>query len=156
MGIIESIALMPVCTGSFTGCRSTTPGALNSSGRVSDDSIGGPPSTGWPSGLTMRPISCLADRHARDAPRTTHRLPLLHVLPVSEQRRSDVVLLEVQRDADDAVVELEHLHGDGALEPVDAGDAVAHLEHSADLGEVGLDGEVFDALLEDRGDLFRA
>jgi hypothetical protein len=51
------MALMPVCTGSFTGCRSTTPGALNSSGRVSADSIGGPPSTGWPSGLTMRPIS---------------------------------------------------------------------------------------------------
>ena len=78
------------------------------------------------------------------------------MLPVPEQRRSDVVLLEVERDADDAVVELEHLHGDGALEAVDAGDAVTDLEHGADLGEVGLDGEVLDALLEDGGDLFRA
>ena len=33
--VIESIALTPVCSGSFTGWRSTTPGALNSSGRVS-------------------------------------------------------------------------------------------------------------------------
>ena len=33
IGIIESIALIPVWSGSFTGWRSTTPGALNSSGR---------------------------------------------------------------------------------------------------------------------------
>ena len=98
----------------------------------------------------------LADGHARDAPGAAHRLALLHVLPVAEQRRADVVLLEVERDAGDAVVELEHLHGDGALEAVDAGDAVTDLEHGADLGEVGLDGEVLDALLEDGGDLFRA
>ena len=56
----------------------------------------------------------------------------------------------------DAVLELEHLHGDRALEAVDARDAVTDLEHGADLGEVGLDVEVLDALLEDRGDLFRA
>src|ERR671919_74487 len=43
IGIMESIALMPVWTGSFTGCRSTTPGALNSSGRRSLVLIGGPP-----------------------------------------------------------------------------------------------------------------
>ena len=32
--IIESIALIPVCSGSLTGWRWTTPGALNSSGRA--------------------------------------------------------------------------------------------------------------------------
>jgi hypothetical protein len=53
------------------------------------------------------------------------------------------------------VVELEHLHRDSALEAVDAADAVSDLQHGADLGEVGLDGEVLDALLEDGGDLFR-
>ena len=57
IGIIESMALMPVCTGSFTGWRSTTPGALNSIGRVSPVSISGPPSMAWPSGSTTRPIS---------------------------------------------------------------------------------------------------
>ena len=34
IGIIESIALMPVWSGSFTGWRLTTPGALNSSRRA--------------------------------------------------------------------------------------------------------------------------
>ena len=76
--------------------------------------------------------------------------------PVAEERRADVVLLEVEGDTSDAVVELDHLHRDRALEPVDARDAVADLEHGADLGEVGLDGEILDALLEDGGDLFRA
>src|SRR5215217_5287687 len=55
--VIESIALIPVISGSFTGWRSTTPGALNSSGRCSLDSIGGPPSSGLPSGSTIRPTS---------------------------------------------------------------------------------------------------
>ena len=57
IGIIESIAFRPVWSGSFTGWRSTTPGALNSSGRVSLAWSGGPPSMGLPSGSTMRPIS---------------------------------------------------------------------------------------------------
>ena len=45
---------------------------------------------------------------------------------------------------------------DRVLEAVDAGDAVADLEHGADLGQVGLDVELLDPLLEDRGDLFGA
>ena len=50
----------------------------------------------------------------------------------------DVVLLEVQREAGDAVVELELLDRDAAVEPVDAGDAVADLDDGADLLDVGL------------------
>ena len=53
--VIESIALTPVWSGSFTGWRSITPGALNSSGRRSDDSIAPAPSSGLPSGSTTRP-----------------------------------------------------------------------------------------------------
>jgi hypothetical protein len=55
IGIIESMALMPVWRGSFTGWRSTTPGALNSIGRRSVVSIAGPPSSAFPSGSTTRP-----------------------------------------------------------------------------------------------------
>jgi len=54
------------------------------------------------------------------------------------------------------VLELEHLERDGVLEPVDAGDPVAYLEHAPDLGEVGLHVVFLDPLLEDRGDLFGA
>src|SRR5438309_112541 len=55
MFVIESIALMPVWSGSFTGWRATTPGALNSSGRRSSASIAPRPSIGLPSGSTTRP-----------------------------------------------------------------------------------------------------
>src|ERR1044072_5105485 len=55
IGIIESIAFRPVCTGSFTGCRSITPGALNSSGRRSAALIRAPPARGVPSGSAVRP-----------------------------------------------------------------------------------------------------
>ena len=55
--VIASIDLMPVMSGSFTGWRATTPGALNSSGRLSVVSIGPRPSSGLPSGSTTRPSS---------------------------------------------------------------------------------------------------
>ena len=53
------------------------------------------------------------------------------------------------------MLELQHLQRDRVLKAVDAGDPVAHLEDVADLGQVGLDVELLDSLLEDRGDLFR-
>ena len=56
IGIIPSIALMPVISGSFTGCRSAMPGALPSSGMKSVVSIGPLPSMGSPSGFTTRPM----------------------------------------------------------------------------------------------------
>src|SRR5438270_6364419 len=55
--VIESIALIPVWSGSFAGWRSMTPGALNSSDRVSDALIGPFPSSGLPRGSTTRPSS---------------------------------------------------------------------------------------------------
>ncbi len=57
IGIIESTALMPVCIGSVTGWRCTTPGALNSAGRVSSVLTSPLPSSGLPSGSTIRPSS---------------------------------------------------------------------------------------------------
>ena len=98
----------------------------------------------------------VADGHAHDRAGAAHGLPLLHLLPLAEERDADVVLLEVERDPDDAVLELEPLERDAVLEAVDAGDAVADLQHRADLGQVGLDVVLLDPALEDRGDLFRA
>ena len=154
--VIESIALTPVWSGSFTGWRSTTPGALNSSGRRSLDSIGPPPSSGLPSGSTTRPSRPSPTGTLDDRAGALDRLALLDLLPLAEERDADVVLLQVERDPDDAVLELEPLERDAVLEPVHAGDAVADLEHGADLGEVGLDVVLLDPLLEDRGDLFGA
>ena len=153
--VIESIALIPVFSGSFTGWRWITPGALNSSGRIPLASIGPWPSSGLPSGSTTRPRSASPTGTEIDRAGAADGLALLHVLPLAEERDADVVLLEVEGDADDAVLELEPLERDAVLEAVHAGDAVAHLEHGADLREVGLDVVLLDPLLEDRGDLFR-
>src|SRR5438093_2088658 len=68
IGIIESIAFRPVCIGSLTGWRWTTPGALNSAGRVVSVSIGPLPSSGWPSGSTMRPSSASPTGTSRSLP----------------------------------------------------------------------------------------
>ena len=57
MGIIASIALIPVCSGSFTGCRTMIPGAADSTLRVVVARIGPMPSSGRPRGSTTRPIS---------------------------------------------------------------------------------------------------
>src|ERR1051326_4171856 len=152
--VIESIPLMPVCSGSFTGCRAITPGALNSSGRVSFVSIGPCPSSGLPSGSTTRPSS--ASPTGTLATRPVRRNGSLSRTCSPPPRSADVVLLEVEREPDDAVLEVEHLHRDGVLEPVDARDAVADLQHRADLRQVGLDVVLLDPRLEDLRDLFGA
>ena len=94
----------------------------------------------------MRPISASPTGTLATRPVRLTDVALLDLLPLAEERGADVVLLEVEREAGDAVLELEHLQRDGGLEAVDAGDAVADLEHGADLGEVGLDVELLDPL----------
>ena len=107
-----------------------------------------------PEGIDDAADQRVPDRDTRNLAGAADGLPFLDELPVAEERRADVVLLEVEGDAADAVLELEQLERDGVLEAVDAGDAVADLQHSAHLCEVGLDVVLLDPLLEDRGDLF--
>ena len=58
MGIMASIALIPVCRGWFTGCRKITPGALRSSGISYRSPVILPfPSMGSPRVLITRPRS---------------------------------------------------------------------------------------------------
>ena len=77
---MESIALIPVCSGAVTPWRSSTPGAIRSRGMVSEVSSGPRPSIGWPSASTMRPIDRLAGRNLGDAPGGADGVPLLEVL----------------------------------------------------------------------------
>ena len=55
MGIIASMALMPVWSGSFTGWRLMMPGATTSTGRLSSASISPLPSIGRPRASMTRP-----------------------------------------------------------------------------------------------------
>ena len=155
IGIIESIALMPVCSGSFTGWRSTTPGALNSSGRVCLVSSGGPPSMGLPSGSTMRPIS--SSPTGMLATRPVRRTGWPSLISCQSPNSAAPTLSSSRLKARPVTpCSSSSISIETAFEPVDAGDAVADLEDGADLGQVGLDGVLLDPLLEDRRDLFRA
>ena len=154
IGTIASIALRPVCIGSLTGLRSTTPGASRSISLNCFDAIGPLPSIGWPSALTTRPISA--------SPTGTEmmRLVRLTVSPsriagvVAEEHRADAFFFEVQRDAEHAVRELEHLAGHRLLDAVHARDAVADRDDGADFGDVDVDGIAADLVADDSGDLF--
>ena len=95
----------------------------------------------------------LAHRHLRDAARALHDVALADRAVLAEEHRADVVLLEVQHHADDVLREREQLPGHRPLEPVHAGDPVAHLDHPPDLGEIGLALELLDLASDDLADL---
>jgi hypothetical protein len=79
IGIMLSIALMPVCSGSLTGCRSAMPGACHSSGRRASASISPLPSRGRPTGSTTRPIS--ASPHGTDSSSPVRRTSMPSRMP---------------------------------------------------------------------------
>jgi hypothetical protein len=117
IGIIESIALMPVCSGSCTGWRSAMPGATMSILRVSVDGIAGPPSSGWPSGFTDAPITGVADGHFQQAAGRLDRVAFLDLEVVAEDDGADRVFFEVEDLAHRAVLELQQLAGHRARRP---------------------------------------
>jgi hypothetical protein len=82
--------------------------------------------------------------------------PSLISLAPPEQHRAHALLFEVERDAEHALPELEHLARHGALDAVDAGDAVADRDHAADFGDVDLDGVAAQLVANDLGDFVRS
>ena len=100
IGIIESIAFRPVCIGSFTGWRWTTPGRLEL-GRAHLGRSRRRPCrrAGCPSGSTMRPSSASPTGISSSWLGALDRVALDDLLPVAEQHGADVVGLEVQREA---------------------------------------------------------
>src|SRR5204862_5625678 len=76
----------------------------------------------------------------------------LDLAVIAEDHDADIVDLEVERHAANAVLELAHLAGLHIVEAVGAGDAVADREHLPDFRDLGLLAEILDLLLEDRGD----
>ena len=154
IAVIESIALSPVYIGSFTGWRLDDARCLELERAALRRLDRAEPVERVAERVDDAAEQARPDRNAHDLAGAAHRLALRDVLPLAEERDADVVLLEVERDAGHAVLELEPLERDAVLEAVDAGDAVADLEDAADLREVGLDVELLDSILEDRGDLF--
>ena len=94
----------------------------------------------------------LADGHRDDAAGPLHRVAFLDLAVLAEQHGADAVLLEVQRDPEDAVRELDHLARHRPLDAVHARDAVADRHDRADLGHVHVDGVAADLVADDLGD----
>ena len=99
------------------------------------------------------PKKALPGGHRQDAARALHGLPLADVDVGAEDDDADRVLLEVQREAERPVLEFDHLARHRVPETVGAGDAVADLEHGADLVDAEVDVEGLDLLPDDRADL---
>jgi hypothetical protein len=79
----------------------------------------------------------VADGDGEDLAGAAHRLPLLDPLEVAEDDDTDLAGVEVQRQAERAVLELEELVGHRRGQPADASDAVAGLGDRADLFPAG-------------------
>ena len=75
----------------------------------------------------------VADRDRQDPAGRLDDLLLFEAVDLAEHDRADRVLVEVQREAERAVLELEQLVDRGAGQARHAGDAVADLDDAADL-----------------------
>ena len=113
---MASMALMPVCSGSLTGWRPTMPGRLH----LHAAGLGGVDRALAVDRLAQRVDHAaeqgVADRDGLDAAGRLDRLLLLEAVDLAEDDGTDGVLVEVQGEAERAVLELEQLVDRGAGE----------------------------------------
>ena len=126
---------------------------MRSTGDCLSVAMGPLPSSGLPEGVDHPAEHRLADRHGHDAPRPLDGVALLDLGRFAKQHHADAVLLQIQRDAEDPVRELEHLGGHRAVDAVQPRDAVADRHDRADFRHVDVEGVVAELFLDDPGDL---
>ena len=154
IGIIESIDLMPVCSGSSTGCRSIMPGAMRSMGSRSLVSMAPLPSSGCAQRINNATDLFLADRKFHNAAGPLDRVAFFDQRGVAKQHRADTVLVEVQRNAVHAVGELEEFLRHAVAEAVDARNAITNGDGCAYFLDLDLGFVAGDLLLNDARDFF--
>src|SRR5262249_47213474 len=111
---------------------------------------------GLPEGVHHAAEQRLTDRDLGDAAGAADLVTLFDLLLLAEDGDADVVLLEVQDDAVDAVGKLDELARRRLVEAVDPGDAVAAGEDHARLPHLELLLVSLDLLADDVADLGRA
>ena len=115
--------------------------------------IGPLPSTGWPSELTTRPSIASPTGTEMMRPVRLTWSPSFSASNSPSRTDADAVLLEVQRDAEQAVGKLEHLAGHGLVHALDARDAVADRHDGADFGDVDVEREAAQLFPDDPRDV---
>ena len=94
-----------------------------------------------------------AHRHVHDFGEAAHFVAFLDLLVLAKDHDTDVVALQVQGHALHAGFrEFDHLPGLDLIQAIDAGDAVAHAQHLADVGDVGFLAEAGDLGFQDGRD----
>ena len=151
IGIMASMALMPVCSGSFTGCRSTTPGARRSIGLNCVVCDGPFVVDGHAQRIDHAADQGFAHGHGHDAAGAPHFVAFLDLRGLAQQHRAHLVFFQVHGDARDVMRELDQLAGHHLLEAVDAGDTVAHRDHRSGFGDVDRSLIILDLLTEESG-----
>ena len=154
IGIMESIALMPVWSGTFTGARSMMPGAGHSTG------LGGVDGALAVDRLAQRVYDAaehrFTDRNLDDALGALYRVALTDILVGTQDNGADEILLKVLRHAVYAARKLEQLTRHAVLQTMDMRDTVAYGDDRTDVGQLDLALVVRDLLLDNITDLFRA
>ena len=98
----------------------------------------------------------VAHGHCGDLAGGLHRAAFLDAAALAHQHHTHVVILEVEGDALGAVLELHQFAGHDLLQAIDAGDAVADLQHGSDVADRNRFVVVLNLLLEDGADLVGA
>jgi hypothetical protein len=156
MGIIASMALMPVCNGSFTGWRATTPGARRSTG-IELGGGDGPFIVDGPAQRVHHAADeSVAHGDGHDAAGAPHFVAFLDLREIAEQHRTHLVFFQVHGDARHAVRKLDQFAGHDLFQAMDSGDAVAHRDDRADLRNVDRPFVVLDFLAENLGNFIRS
>ena len=97
-----------------------------------------------------------AHRDAHDAPGAADFIALLDFGEIAEQHRAHLVFFQVHGDAGHVVRELDQFAGHDLFQAMDAGDAVAHRDDRADLGDVDGALVVLDLLAQNTGNFVRS
>ena len=96
----------------------------------------------------------IADRHGEHLAGSLDLLALFELLEVTQDHRADAVLVEVQRDTQDAAGEFEQLLGHHRWQALDVCDAVSGVDHRAHLFTGGVGGEGAYVFLDRALDIF--
>ena len=103
--------------------------------RVSVVAMAGPPSIGWPSGLTTRPM--IASRPAfQQSAGGFDGVAFLDLQVVAEDDRADGLFFKVEDLAHRAVLEFQQFAGHRIAKAIDAGDAVADFDNGSDFRDL--------------------
>ncbi len=106
IGIMASMALMPVCSGSLTGCRTMMPGATISTSREVIRLDRAEAVDRAAQGVHHAAQQGRADRHLEHAAGAADLVAFLQLQVVAEDRGADAVCVEIQHQPGDRLAGL--------------------------------------------------